>query len=192
MSDNPYQTPEFAHLPPQLPGALDAVAIREQHLSTEASIKGLGGLYVLSGSLLFLSGVGTLVVLVVQKAGGFDGQSMEPVVGIMSVVYLGLSVLHFLTGLALRKFKPWARIVAIVFAAIGLLLFPVGTLIGGYILYLLAGRKGNFIFTPAYQEIMAATPGMKYKTSIIVWIVLSIFIVSMVLGVVLLLARGPR
>ena len=56
--------------------------------------------------------------------------------------------------------------------ALGLLSFPVGTIINGYILYLLFSKKGERVFSADYQAIVDATPHIKYKTSIIVWIFL--------------------
>ncbi len=51
-----------------------------------------------------------------------------------------------------RKLAPWARITTIVLAAIGLLGFPVGTLINGYILYLMLSKKGKRIFEDDYRR----------------------------------------
>jgi len=50
--------------------------------------------------------------------------------------------------------------------------FPIGTLIHGYILYLYWGTKGRKVFSPEYKQIIAGTPHVKYKTSIIIWILL--------------------
>jgi hypothetical protein len=67
-------------------------------------------------------------------------------------------------------------------SAIGLIGFPIGTIINGYILYLLVSKKGSTIFSPEYKEIIALTPGVKYKTSVVVWVVLGIFL--LIIGVV--------
>jgi hypothetical protein len=92
-----------------------------------------------------------------------------PVIG---VVFIGLAALQIWVGIGLRNLKPWARIASGVLAGIGLLGFPIGTLINGYILYLLFSKKGAMLFSPDYQRVIAETPHIKYKTSIIVWIVL--------------------
>ena len=78
------------------------------------------------------------------------------------------------TGFGLRQQKPWSRIIATVGSVISLIGFPMGTIIGGYILYLLWGEKGRTVFSPAYTGVIAATPHLKYKTSIIVWILLGL------------------
>jgi hypothetical protein len=71
-----------------------------------------------------------------------------------------------------------------VFGAIGLLGFPVGTLIAGYLLYLLWSEKGNVVFSPRYQRVMQATPHIKYKTSIIVWIFLGLLGLVVLVGII--------
>jgi hypothetical protein len=45
-----------------------------------------------------------------------------------------------------------------VLSGIGLLGFPIGTLINGYILYLFLSKKGRTVFAPEYQEVIEATP----------------------------------
>jgi hypothetical protein len=53
---------------------------------------------------------------------------------------------------------------------------PIGTLINAYILYLVFSRKGRTILSEDYQQVIAATPHIKYKTSIIVWIFLGLLV----------------
>ena len=68
-------------------------------------------------------------------------------------------------------------------SVVGLIGFPIGTLISGYILYLLWGKKGRVIFSPEYQAVIAATPHVKYKTSIVVWILLGLVVVLILAGI---------
>jgi uncharacterized membrane protein len=79
-------------------------------------------------------------------------------------------------GSALRALSSKVRHVAGVFAGLGLLGFPVGTLINGYILYLLYSKKGKMVFSEEYQAIRLATPHVKYKTSVVVWVLLIIIL----------------
>src|SRR5690606_39569288 len=83
----------------------------------------------------------------------------------------------------LRALKPWARIAGIVMAILGLFGFPIGTLINGYILYLLLSQKGRRIFQPDYAHIVAATPEVKCRTSIVVWIILGIFLLGILAAI---------
>jgi hypothetical protein len=67
-----------------------------------------------------------------------------------------------------------------IIASIGLFFFPWGTVINGYILWLLFSSKGRFVMSPEYQEVIAATPHMKHRTSIVV----------ILLGILLLVVLG--
>ncbi len=60
------------------------------------------------------------------------------------------------------------------FAFVTLLDFPIGTLISGYILYLLLSEKGRRIFRSDYAEIVAATPQIKFKIPLRFFIVLGV------------------
>lgn len=99
-------------------------------------------------------------------------------------VYLALGILLIATGRGVRRLQPWARTVAIVLSCIGLLGVPLGTLIHGYFLYLLLSAKGKRIFEPDYAAIFAATPHVKYRTSIVVWILLGILLLAVAAAIV--------
>ena len=59
------------------------------------------------------------------------------IIGLL-VTLLVVTILIIIVGGAVRKHKEWARIVAMLYAAILLLGFPIGTIIGVYILWNLA------------------------------------------------------
>ena len=110
----------------------------------------------------------------------------------LGIFVLAISVFQFSTGLGLRKLKSWARISGIVLSCLGLLGFPIGTLISVYILYLLVSKKGQFVFTDEYQQVMAATPHIKYKTSVVVWIFLGLLVVLFLIGIFAAVTTGGR
>jgi len=147
---------------PGVTGDEHAVAVRRHYLYHEASVRSIGSLYYFVAILFIVSGI-------VGVAG--EGGSAAAVA---FVLLAGLAAIQFWTGRALRTLKPWARIPAGIFSVIGLLGFPIGTLINGYILYLLFSAKGNTVFSEAYRQVIAQTPDIKYRTSIVVWIVLSL------------------
>ena len=78
-------------------------------------------------------------------------------------------------------------LIAIVLSAIGLLGFPIGTLISAYFLYLLVSEKGKVVFSDEYKEVIRKTPHIRYKTSIVVWIFLGLLLLLIGLGLVGLL-----
>jgi hypothetical protein len=69
-----------------------------------------------------------------------------------------------------------------VLSGLGLLGFPIGTAINAYILYLFLSKKGRTIFAPEYQAVIAATPEVKYRTSILVWIFLALLVALLAFG----------
>jgi hypothetical protein len=177
MEPNPYQTPESLQLPPPL--ISNAEAIRREHINCEANAKTLGALYILGGAILLI-------------AGAFGVVNKTTELGIIEFginVILGISFL--ILGLALRKLQPAARIIACILAGIGLLAFPIGTAIGIVILVSFVGAKGSLVFSPQYKEIIAATPHVKVKTSIVVKILLGIFLALIVAGIAIALLSKP-
>jgi len=165
---NPYAPTDFVSDP--ISESSDE-QVRQSHLAHESSIKGIGGLFMVGGALMLLiSGVGLMVAISERPD---RGEAL-----ILSGVYLSLGILQFWVGRGLRAFDKVARRFGIVFSALGLLFIPIGTLINGYFLYLMCGKKGRFVFSPEYARIRAATPNMRYRTSIGVWILLAVLVVA--------------
>lgn len=160
-------------VPPPVPAApVDAEAIRRAHLSHEASLRAVGALYLLGSGLLTFAAVASLITLV----GETPAPETEDVSLVVAVLFLLLAALQFQVGRWLRALNPKGKTPATVLAIIGLLGFPIGTLINAYILYLLNSKKGVVVFSPEYAAVRAATPHIKYKTSIIVWIFLGLLL----------------
>ncbi len=102
------------------------------------------------------------------------------------LISLGVVLLGFfqgIVGVGLRRLRGWTKIPVGVLSGLGLLSFPIGTLINGYILYLVFSEKGSRVFSPEYQEIIRQTPHIKYQTSIIVKILAGIllFVIAMII-----------
>ena len=200
MSDNPYAPSGSSYGDASLDANFDlsqAELIRKSHLSHEANIQGFGCLYTLGGILgilgaIFYVGIGILVM-----AGGVVPKGLESMVfgaggdrlvsggltTLVGVIFLAIAVAQLFAGRSMQTLNPSGKILAIVVAAIGMLQFPCGTLISGYLLYLLVSAKGRTVYSSAYKEVMQATPHIRYRTSIIVWIFLFILIGVILLGV---------
>src|ERR1044072_5289523 len=153
----------------------EAQASRKAHIGHEASIKSVGILYYLGGILLGAAGVFSLFAT--PRAA--DGPSNA----LLALVFLVVAAGELVAGWGLRALQPWGRIVGIILSVLGLLGFPIGTLISAYILYLLLSKKGRTIFSPEYQDVIAATPHVKYKTSILVWIFIALVLAFIVIAV---------
>ena len=171
---NPYAPPK-ARVEDIVQTTSEADAIRREHIRHEASVRSIGVLYYLGGGALCLAAIGFL---------SFYASGMRQFAPVIGVLYLGLGILDFFIAHAIRKLRPWARTALVVLSFIGLLGFPLGTLINGYILYLLLSQKGRRLFEADYPEIVAATPDVKYRTPIAVWIVLGALLLLIVVGVV--------
>jgi hypothetical protein len=172
---NPYAAP--AAPVEDVSANAEAEAIRKAHISHEASIKAVGLLY-------YLGGIGVTLAALAGLVGAKDAS-----VGV-TLLLIGLGVGQFFAGWGVRALRPWGRIVGCILSAIGLIGFPIGTLINGYILYLFLSKKGRTIFAPEYQDVIAATPHVKYRTSIIVWIFLALVVLLIAVAVLVPMFGG--
>ena len=156
-----------------------AEQIRKDHIKHEASVKSVGFLYFLGAAFLILAGVGGLVT--------GDGVSMA-----VGLVLACFGILQIWVAIGLRRLKSWARIPTAILSGIGLLVFPFGTIINGYILYLVLCQKGKTVFSDEYKLVIEQTPHIKYKTSIIVWIFVGILLLLIGFGLLAALFGARR
>ncbi|MBL9172262.1 MAG: DUF4339 domain-containing protein [Verrucomicrobiales bacterium] len=163
--------------------APESEAIRRAHLNHEASIKSWGVLQVLGGSLVTLVGLGMAVAMI---SGGLIGAAESLVV--LGLLAYGGFLLWL--GFGLRRLRNGARIGSAILAGIGLLGFPFGTLINGYVLYLLLSQKGRTIFSDAYRRVVAETPHIKYRTPVWLWILVGLVLLALVAAIGFGIRRG--
>jgi peptidoglycan/LPS O-acetylase OafA/YrhL len=126
-------------------------------------VKVLGGLYLaLSAISLFMAlflalAVGTASAIVGTAADAHDAAIAIPIIGIAGtalVVFLVIvSLPGLIAGIGLLKFRPWARIVGIVVAALYLVHIPFGTIVGIYGLWVLFNKDTE----PLFSETRPAT-----------------------------------
>lgn len=182
---NPY-APVIAQ-PGSVAQSSQAEQIRRTHLSHEASIQSIGALFLLGAFFVTLAGVFLISVSLYSLITGAPQPESPLILLGIGVFELTLGILQGMTGFALRKLRSGGRVGGIVFSIIGLLGFPIGTLISAYFIYLLASKKGAYIFSDEYRRIVAETPHVKLKTSIIIWIFLALLLGLIGLGVVVAL-----
>ena len=147
------------------PELAEAETIRRELLYHEVSVRSIGSLYILAAVLFALSAV-TLVL----------GEQVGELQLAVGIVYLVLAVPFFLLGRAVRRLSPRTRIPVTILSVIGLLGIPLGTLLNGYILYLVHSGKGRRVMTPEYAAIIARTPHIRYRTSRIVLVAVAVLI----------------
>ena len=170
---NPYQAPA-TRVDDVIDGANpQAESIRREHINHEASIKAVGTLYYLSMLGLAIVGVTTVFSTSTFAGAGMAGAVAGAVMVVMAAVFL-------VVGRGLRTLRPWVRIPTVLLSILGLLGFPIGTLINGYIIWLILSKKGRLVLSPEYAAIVEATPHVKYRTSIVVWILLGLIVLLVV------------
>jgi len=184
-SVNPYLAPKAVVRDVGDVATSEAETIRRQHINHEASLKSVGLLYYLGG--LALIGAVAAAVAPFRSLAPlvYSGRGMGALLGV-PIFLATLAVAAFAVGRGLRKLRPRVRIPASILAALGLLGFPVGTLINGYVLWLIHSEKGRRILSPDYAAIVEATPHVKYRTPVLVWIALALLVLAVV---ALVLAR---
>lgn len=161
------------------PDLTDAENLRRTYLNHEASVKSIGTLYLLAAIFWVPIGLSMLAPALFLEGGAANAAML-----IIGFLYLGIGLLQGYAGLGLRRLTNAGRIFGIVFGIIGLIGVPIGTLISIYILYLLISQKGKVVFSDTYRQAIAQTPHIKYKTSIVVWILLGLVLLLVGIGLV--------
>jgi hypothetical protein len=118
-------------------------------------VKIIAALYLLCGIVLgalafFAPAVLGLVASFIRGSGEPDAETVSTVLGITGAaasVFVGVcAVPYLLTGWGLWNFRPWARIVGIVLAALSLIEFPFGTMLGIYALVIFFRKDTEALF----------------------------------------------
>jgi hypothetical protein len=128
----------------------------EQHVTI------LGWLFIV-GNALFLV-IGVFIFLLVTSVGlatrDVEARSIllivGPAVGLLLTV---LALPGLAAGYGLITRKPWARVLAIVVAILGLPNFPFGTAIGVYALWVLFAARAREYFTVPAGALLVVVPG---------------------------------
>lgn len=180
--DNPYRAPNVEAAMP-IPAVTDAERIRRQHLNHEASVKAIGGLYLLFAVVWFIGMAGGLTAWLTAPAP--PNQAMPIFAGTFTVLSLALAATLTFAGVGLRLLRPWgmwaAAMLSLVSIVLGLFLGNViGIVLSAYVLYLLFCNKGQTVFSPEYQQVIRETRHVRLKTSIVTWIVLVLFVLAVI------------
>lgn len=149
------------------------LAIRRAHIAHEATLRSLGLLYYLGTIFLVLLATITLYH-------GTPADTPSPLSDpLTAALALGAALLLGLTGRGLRTLQPWARVPVMSLSTLGLFYFPMGTMICGYILYLVLCRQGQAVFSQDYQQVIEATPEIDYRTPWIAWLLFGLILLIM-------------
>ena len=179
METNPYQAPE-SDPDADLVDDSDPEALRQRFLSHERSIRLTGLLYLASAMLLGFVGL----------VGAFE--SSETNEWLVALAMLLSAPVFFALAAGLLKLRRWTRVPVVALSCLGLLAVPVGTFINGYILYLILGRKGRYVLSQDYAEVIAATPNIQSSgpSRVIRLLFWFLVIVIAVIGIVVAIPSG--
>jgi hypothetical protein len=175
---NPYAAPIAPYATGSSGSQVEAERIRHDLGPHEANVRALGLIYLTFSILFGLAALGLLAATLMGQLTTPDAGPI-PWFGVAGVVALGCW-LYYWIGSGLRALRPYPRVGAIVISGLGVLGFPLGTLIHGYFLYLLVSDKGKKVFSPEYQLVIAATPHLKFQSR---WM-LGCFVILLVLGAI--------
>ena len=150
--------------------------LRHQYIKHEAALQSLGVFYLIAAvcaGMWAATGIWAALSIVDPVP---RSAALSPYLALLAV-----AVLHGLGGIQLWRLKRSARAAGLVIAVLGLLLFPCGTLLGPYAMYLLLSHKASVVLSDSYHSAVVVTPHItptKFRTS------------ATVLGVALLIVIG--
>lgn len=182
-SENPYASPTADLTPPTSndPALTEAEMIRKKYISHESSLQSIGFIYWLGCCVMILA---TLSWIISFLRHGLQIEFVAvPLLPVVAATFGWL-------GHGFRKLNPRVRIPGGIFCGLGLIAFPLGTLINAYFLYLIFSEKGTMVFSPAYKEVIRKTPHIKNHSSLIMWIVLIVLFAFIAFGIGALLLMG--
>jgi len=127
----------------------------ERHVRLLAILATLwGALATLVGLSMLLLAAGAVAILL-----GPDGESVAFAAGLTAAVFASIGaftliwgVVHIWVAAGLRRRHPLARAVMLGLAVVNLLVFPFGTALGAYALWILLANEGRRLFDAAQPE----------------------------------------
>jgi len=143
--------------------------------------------------LHFLSGAAMLLFTVAAFASRNDP---EPVGAVFGVIFLVWGLLNLATGVGLWTMREYGRILQIIFACIGLLAIPVGTIIAIFILIymlkpgvkvLFSGKQSVEELTPEEAEALRGLAGGGAGSGVLIAVIL-VFVFIAFMGIVAAIA----
>jgi hypothetical protein len=114
-------------------------------------------LYLAWGAIFALVGIAGLALmagaLAIARSHGPVGAPSDLAAGVtaftlgaLAILALLWGILHLWLGAAMRRFSHWARLAALGLAVINVVLFPFGTALGGYAMWVLLTEEGRKLY----------------------------------------------
>jgi len=150
------------------------ISLRKDHIRQEASLRTAGSLYYIGSGFAVLIALGML----------FWAERIQPenqlttTAKVIIGVHLALALVGIWIGRLFRQLSPAVIKPAKFFSTIGLVAFPHGTIIHGYILHLLRSPKGKVVLSESYKKVIERSPEIKCGFSPLAWIVTLLVILT--------------
>jgi hypothetical protein len=109
---------------------------------------GLGVLGILVSCIVLAGTIGPGLIALQVEGDALPLSILAIVGGVVSAFVLLLSVPGIIGGVGLLRYKPWARYLVMILAALGLVNIPVGTIVGAYTIWVLVQDKTAQLFAP--------------------------------------------
>jgi len=117
----------------------------------------VGVLFVIWGLLTAMVGLSTFALGIAAASlitsAGRGGGGGQFAAGLTAAAFITLAIIamtwgaaHVSVGLSVRRRKAWARLLALMFGSVDLLLLPYGTALGVYALWVLLNEEGKTLF----------------------------------------------
>lgn len=165
---NPYAPTTEIPLEPVASELSEPEAIRKKYISHEMSIRSIGSLYIIGG-LFTLLGFGDIFL------------SRAPIQYSVVIKLGAWATFLFVVATGLTLLRLWARWLGLASSVLLLAIIPIGTIVGVYSIIVLSSPKSTFVFSPTYAAIRAKTPHVKYKTPTYLWVILALFVLTLLL-----------
>ena len=124
----------------------------ETHVKVLGILNIISGAFGLCGALMLMVVFGGTASLVAIE-GDPDAAIALPILGLTGMALVIFAVLMSLPaliiGFGLYNVRPWARVAGIVLSIVSLIVFPFGTLLGAYGLWVLFSKEGERLFSGA-------------------------------------------
>jgi hypothetical protein len=102
-------------------------------------------------------------------------------------VCLVMAVLFVAAAWYVQRLSNIGQFLGAIAALGGLLMFPIGTIVGSLVLWILLGTKGKVVFSQSYRAAVAATPNLDFRPSkLAVRLTVGFIVFSVVSGLALL------
>jgi hypothetical protein len=120
----------------------------------DTHVKVLAALNIVCGILGLLSALIVILLfggIMMGASNDAEAATALPVLGAIGTIavfsLLILSLPGIVVGIGLWRFRPWSRVAGIVLSILCLLLFPFGTILGVYGLWVLLNKDSENLFT---------------------------------------------